>query len=301
MKRLSILAILIIIMLASSCKSNTIREPTETQRPESTSSPAATIESGLPFTASLNTAKTSYLPGEEIKYGEAIVNKSSGTMTIDPFPPAWQIKSVDQNKITISEPAGTGTQDILPTPFYHSMGSWDQKDSNGNQVPSGRYEISFNYVLIEQNTSKKYTADLKYEFQIAAPDSAMNKLLIMNQTVTEEGIAVTLERIELNAVEAKVYLFTVPPGYSLPEGRPPEQSEVLAKSIVEYSVDGSPTKRAKYFEGEFNQSGARLIWSLDPVPLDAKEIVITITKLGDQEGKWEYEVSTTSPTLQSPN
>jgi hypothetical protein len=33
------------------------------------------------------------------------------------------------------------------------------------------------------------------------------------------------------------------------------------------------------------------IWNnLDPVPIDAKELTLKITKLGDWEGPWEFKV-----------
>jgi len=227
-------------------------------------------------------------------YGIGITNLSSGTITIDPFPPASQIKLVGQDEVVYSSVAGTRTRDIgpdYPDSWYHTKGFWDQKDNNGEQVAPGWYEISYEYVIIEQNTGKRYTANPTARFQIVHPDSAMNKDLGVNQSVTSEGITVTLERIELNAVKVTVYIFTTPPGYSLPEGHPPEQAESLGiNSRAEYSVDGGITKQPVDIGGQFNKSGARLIWDLDPIPVDAKELTFTITQLGDWEGHWEFRI-----------
>ena len=227
-------------------------------------------------------------------YGIGITNLSSGTITIDPFPPASQIKPVGQDEVVYSSAAGTRTRDIgpdYPSAWYHTKGFWGQKDNNGEQVAPGWYEIGYEYVIIEQNTSKRYTANLMARFQIVHPYSAMNKDLDVNQSVTAKGITVTLERIELNAVKVTVYIFTTPPGYNMPEEHPPEQAESLGiNSRAEYRVDGGIIKQALEIRGQFNNSGARLIWDLNPITVDAKELTFTITQLGDWQGTWEFKV-----------
>jgi len=225
-------------------------------------------------------------------FGIGIINLSSGTITIDPFPPAMWIKPVGQDEAVYSSPAGTRTRDISPEhPFIPTKDTWDQKDDNGEQVAPGWYEISYEYIIVEQNTGKRYTANPTARFQIVHPDSAMNKDLEVDQSVTAEGIMVTLERIELNAVAATVYIFTTPPGYSLPQaGQLEEHSSFVMHSAAEYSVDGGITKQPVDIGAQFNESGARLIWDLDPIPVDAKELAFTITQLGDWEGHWQFKI-----------
>jgi hypothetical protein len=165
-KHLSVVAVLLAIFLVTSCRPAAVESPTSTLEPQSTTVPTATPESDLPFKPHMNTSKDSYLQGEEIQYGISITDLSSD-MTIDPFPPASQIKLVGQDGAVVSSPAGTRTQDIIAgAPFYHTIGSWNQKDNNGNQVPPGRYELIYVYTLIERSTYQKYTANLKAEFQI---------------------------------------------------------------------------------------------------------------------------------------
>ena len=256
--------------------------------------PLPAPEPELPFEAGMGFAKDRFLPGEQVMYGIGITNLSSGTITIDPFPPAMWIKPVGQDEAVYSSPAGNRTRDIesdYPSSWYHPKGSWDQKDNNGEQVAPGWYEISYEYVIVEQKTSKRYTANPTARFQIVHPDSAMNKELDVNQSVTAEGITVTLERIELNAVKVTVHIFTTPPGYTMPEEHPPEQAESLGiNSRAEYSVDGGITKQPLDIGGQFTKGGARLIWDLDPIPEDARELTFTIIKLGDWEGHWEFRI-----------
>jgi hypothetical protein len=298
-KKLAIISVLIILLLTSSCQYITGEAlepaPAPAPAPEPPPTPLPAPESQLPFEAGIGFAKDRFLPGEEVLYGIGITNLSSGIITIDPFPPAMWIKPVGQDEAVYSSPAGNRTHDIesdYPDSWYHPKGSWDQKDNNGEQVAPGWYEISYEYIIVEKNTSKKYTANPTARFQIVPPESAMNKDLDVNQAVTAEGLTVTLERIELNAVEVTVYVFTTPPGYSLPEGHPPEQAEpLMIKSVAEYSVDGGIIKQPVDIRGQFNKSGARLIWDLDPIPSDVRELTFIITRLGDDwEGPWEFTV-----------
>ena len=298
MRKLAILSVLVIVLLTSSCQYITgealepATAPIPTPEPEPTSEPVPAPEPELPFEINVSTAPT-HLPGEWIMFGIGIANLSSGTITIDPFPPASQIKPVGQDKAVYSYPAGTRTYDISPDhPFIPTKDNWDQKDNNGEQVAPGWYELSYEYVIIEQKTSKRYTANLTARFQIVHPDSAMNKDLDVNQSVTAEGITVTLERIELNAVKVTVYIFTTPPGYSMPEEHPPYEFEsLMIDSVAEYSVDGGVTKQPVDIGAQFNESGARLTWDIEPIPIEAKELTFTVTQLGDWEGRWEFKVS----------
>jgi hypothetical protein len=266
--------------------------PTETSKMEPTFEILTVPDSELPFKANMNTSTEIFLPGEEVRYGISITDLSSGTISIDPFPPAGQVKLVGQDKAIYSWPAGDRTKDINPGPFYHNMGSWDQKDSNGNQVSPGWYVLSYQYIITDQNTSKRYSKNLISRFRIVSSDSAMTKTLEVNQSVTTNDIKVTLERVEMNAVGGIVSIFTIPPGYSLPKDRPPEQlSESLGtKSKIEYRIDGGVSTQPKNIEDEFNESGIITKWQIDPIPVNAKELTLSISRLGEWNGPWEFKI-----------
>ena len=120
----------------------------------------------------------------------------------------------------------------------------------------------------------------------------MNKDLEVNQPVMAEGVTVTLDRIELNAVEVRVYTFTTPPGYSLPEEHPPHEFEsLMINSVAKYSVDGGIIKDVRAGGGKADAAGITLTWDeIDPIPADARELTFTITQLGDWEGRWEFKI-----------
>jgi flagellar hook assembly protein FlgD len=220
------------------------------------------LESELPFEASMNTSEACYLPGEDIMYGIGIKNMSSDKITIDPFPPAMWIKPVDQDASVYSCEAGNRIHDIeteYPMSWYHPKGVWDQKDNNGQQVAPGWYEMGYEYVIIEQSTGKRYIANPTTRFQIVDPDSALNKDLEINQSVTAEGVTITLQSIEMNAVETKIYTFTTPPEYSLTTNHPPYQMEsLMTNSTAEYSVDGGSVVKIRSGGGKADAEGITL-------------------------------------------
>jgi len=198
---------------------------------------------------------------------------------------------VGQDEAVYSSPAGARTYD-LQTPFLPNKDSWDQKDNNGQQVVPGWYEIGYEYVIIDRSTGKRYTANPTARFEIVNPNSAMNKNLDVHQSVTAEGSEVTLESIEMNAVETMVYTFTAPQGYRLPkEHLSGEINSLLTNSTAEYSVDGGVIEQVKSNRGKADAKGITLIWdSLDPMPVDAREITFTVTQLGDLKGRWEFKI-----------
>ncbi len=102
----------------------------------------------------------------------------------------------------------------------------------------------------------------------------------------------TLERIEMDAVEVTVYTFTTPQGYELSGGRPPyEYQSIGMHSTAAYSVDRGPVTRLEGSGLKFTADGITLGWDgIEPIPVEAKEFDFAITRLGDVEGRWEFKV-----------
>ena len=122
---------------------------------------------------------------------------------------------------------------------------------------------------------------------IQYPQGAMEKTIEVNRPQTVNGVTITLERVELSREETKFYAFTTT--RLTEEGINP----LLAKLIpilAQYAVDGS-TKDAGYAAERILDRGTELIWDdLDPVPSDAKELTFVVTKFGDWESPWEFEI-----------
>ena len=71
----------------------------------------------------------------------------------------------------------------------------------------------------------------------------------------------------------------------------PPPPHVMIPANAEYSLDGGPMKDASSSAIRFLENGMVHTWELDPVPKGTKELTFIITKLGDWEGPWKFQVS----------
>jgi hypothetical protein len=139
---------------------------------------------------------------------------------------------------------------------------------------------------------------------ILPSEGVMEKTVEVNESQTVNGITITLKRVELTAWSASFYALNVPPDYTLPqnpvvpgselpqgtEPAPPWMMELYANA--KYSLDGGPVKDAGWSGIGFREDGMRHRWiMLDPVPKGTKQLTFVITKLGDWEGPWKFQVS----------
>ncbi len=253
------------------------------------------IEPEVPFGFSIG-GEEQYMLGELVRYGEGYWNPSSRPVTIDPYPPAWWVKSLDRDVIVYSSEGGDRTREVEAG--YRSgpsFGHWWQEDEvdAGQEVTPGLYEITHSYVVRDNVTGKVHTVTHSFQFALVAPASARSGDMLVDQSVTAEGMAVTLEHIEMDALGVTVHTFTAPPGYELPEHGPPYEYELFGMhSRAEYSIDGSPAVELEGSGGKFTAEGITLAWDgIEPIPVDAREFSFIVTRLGGVEGRWEFRVS----------
>jgi len=181
--------------------------------------------------------------------------------------------------------------------------TWDQRDNHGQQAAYGHYKLVVGYIRLGDRSMMRDLSE-SVQLLILPPEGVMEKTVEVNESQTVNGITITLERVELTALSASIYAFNVPPDYTLPqnpvepgsdlpqgtEPAPPWMMELHAHA--EYSLDDGPVNNAGWSGIGFREDGMRLSWiMLDPVPKGTKELTLIITKLGDQEGPWKFQVS----------
>lgn len=171
---------------------------------------------------------------------------------------------------------------------------WDQHDATGKQVDAGYYYVGPEEVPFEsiQLGSARVGAIGVARVLIMPAEGAMEKTIEVNKSQTAGEITVTLERVELSALGMKVYAFTTLPDYKFQQGGPqlPPPS-MMVHAEAEYSIDGGTMKKAGVSGVRFLENGMEHIWeNLAPVPKTAKELTFRITKLGDLEGPWEFQI-----------
>jgi len=275
---------------------------------------------------SASTDKGTHVPGTEIEIELSFENVSGETLQIAPFPPETRILRprtheivedsgldarpgptptplAQQDLVVRIFPAGTGSSSLGPGEVASFVVTWDQRDSHGQPAESGHYKL-----LVGEFCAGDccMTRDLSESVQllILPPEGVMEKSVEVNESQTANGITITLERIELAALSTSIYALNVPPDYSFPQNPVvpgsdlPQGTEPAPPSMIglhaqaEYSLDGGPTRNAGQSGISFREDGMRLSWiMLDPIPQGTKELTFIITRLGDQEGPWEFQVS----------
>jgi hypothetical protein len=121
---------------------------------------------------------------------------------------------------------------------------------------------------------------------------ALDKTIDLNQVQTAGRLSITLEQMTLSPGGITFSAFTTPPDYRLLQDSQSSMSPGVVRAVAEYSIDGI-TINAGDAEVTFIESGIQLTWShnqlsLDLVPSDATEIVLTVISFGDWQGPWEF-------------
>lgn len=328
----TLLAIILFPLLASTLLS-CISSPTPASTPVPDRESALPLKQPPPralprsFEASVVPEEAYYLPGEPVEVKLLFSNLSSETMTMRPYPPEIQVKPSQQDNVVFSVAAGIQQSEIKPNDTITLEFSWDQRDKAGKQVPPGWYDVTFKDITVTHGQSRS-GGDCTARLLIRYSQGAIEKSLDLNQSQTVNGIAVTLERVELTADGASFYVFFVPPGYTAPPTpstgpKPPSPLEIAYWARAEYCVNGI-TNSAGQAHYRTEDNGIELVWgatprSLNPIPSDAKELIFTVTMVlprfeptpttaealkpteapppeasqqnGNWEGPWEFRIS----------
>ncbi len=265
--------------------------PVPAPTPTPTPAPAPRPAPPPPFEVSVVPEEAHYLPGEPVAVELSITNVSSEVITMSPYPPEIQVTpGLDYHHVLFSQPGGTQSLEIKPDETVSVNFNWDQKDSLGEQVLPGWYNIRSGEITVRQGGSRiTFTPGTRVLIQY--PQGNMEKSFDLNQSQTMNGITITLQRIELTSTGMTVYAFNTPSGYSFPSGQPLPAPSMMFHAEAEYSVDGLVIKKAGSSGIRPLENGMLHIWdNLDPVSSDAKELTFRITKLGDYQGPWEFEI-----------
>lgn len=242
--------------------------------------------------------EATYLPGERVDVRLSLTNTSLDTITISSYPSEIQVAPFrDRDQILFSRAGGTQPLDIKPGDTATLEFTWDQKDSEGKQVPAGWYAVTFKDINVIQG-DRRNTINPGAAVLIQYPQGAMEKTIELEQSRRANGVTVTLERVELTTTGMTVYAFGMLPNY-----KPPPAVSPFIRVFAEFSLNGDAIKPAGSAGQQYFENGTRFIWRryIDPVPSDAKELTFSITSItlrsdpgkADRlvEGPWEFAVS----------
>jgi len=238
-----------------------------------------------------------FLLGEEVKIEFRFSNASSEPITVAPFPPEIEIVRPKTDEVVRSFSEGSEQLDISPVETVEYTLTWDQYNDDGKQVVPGWYYVNVKGITVSKVTEPTRTGmsfGTITKLLIQFPQGAMEKVIEVNQSQTVNDLTITLERVELSAMGARFYAFTIPPDYSPPQTEGTAPLPPMVPVHAQYTVNGV-TKDAGYSSCGAHDNGIRLIWGyheacLDPIPSDARQLTFTITRFGDLSGPWEFSI-----------
>lgn len=241
------------------------------------------------------TDKDVYRLGEVVRITFTITNKPNKPVTFLNLPPALVIRGrhvpVEQRT-----PAGSQAVTLAPGEGYTCQIEWDQRVTSGigQSAEPGIYRLEpgsglqierGGYASWEQLPSGFTT------FVIQHPEGETEQRLFPNRTVMANGIPITLESIEMTALEMKITVVARQPDYVYRQDwfTLPESYRFYASG--RYKLDDGkfillPTPRMRAGEvGWLN------VWpGLDPVGRGANALTLVIDSFDGMKGPWVFEV-----------
>lgn len=254
-----------------------------------------------PLKLNITSTQPFYLPEEEVRIELTFYNTGLKPITISPFPPEIRLVHYKPYEIIRSFTPGDGELKLEPGEILTYLLKWDQRDDSGHQVNPGYYHLEMMNINVEgPEGGWGISAITQGKVLIQFPQGALEKTIAVNQSRTANDVTVTLERVELTATGSKVQALlqipditpsetpTPPPPIPTPEPTPPPGIYPVS---AWYKVDNGP-EREPYSPGfRWVEGGIRITWIFDPIPSDAREMTFAISKVGEQTGPWEFQIS----------
>jgi len=230
--------------------------------------------------------RESYLPGEAIAIEFTFENTTDEPYEIAPYPPQIEILGKGPQDETVrSFPAGNLFKRLESGEIVRYELTWDQLDDRGRQVDYGYYQLLLPEFPPRLNG-----------FYILPPEGVFDERIKIGESQTASGVTCTWEQVMLRPGGLSFYAVIVPPGYdyealtrydpSSPPPSPPPLPE------AEYRIDDAPpvdTPSPSIIEPL--EEGIRYVW-LTPVPVSnsSRQLSFTITRFGDIEGPWQFQL-----------
>jgi hypothetical protein len=290
-------------------------EPSPAPEPEPTPVPSPGIELPPVEFQRIDPIICEY--GDVVEIVLPLVNQTPESAVIDPFPPEIYIMRPYEQppaSVVCSVPAGTEKRTLKGGGTTEHTTTWDQRDNNREQVIPGWYgiETTVSSRKVSENLSSSMSGWVT-RLLIMPPQGVMEGTIEVNQSLTADGlpfewkgeeqlisVIITLEQVEMTAYSLGFTAMVTSDNYTLPQGPDLPPPQWMLAAYAQYTVDGLAKEGGPAAMRHLDE-GLQLSWGyepeyLDPVPSDAKELIITITSLGDWEGPWEFRVPLEQPS-----
>jgi hypothetical protein len=258
-------------------------------------------------------SKLEYPPGEPVHMNVTLTNASSGKVdpiTVQPYPPVIYIVTVgatpESTRLIKTFPIGNDPKTLaLGEQVTYSL-LWDQKDDTGKQVSPGWYFYEFKFNMIGTGLGKTGTGGRSRAFLIQHPQGELQKTIDLNLTQTIKDfpfstmdgkkqsidLAVTLQQVIMNDQGLSFLALANSTHNPVSSYKSPEW--MIGFAQAQAIVDGE-IRDAGVANIRPSDSGLELRWGgndsyLNPLPADAQQLTLVITRFLDWQGRLEFPV-----------
>jgi predicted anti-sigma-YlaC factor YlaD len=291
----------------------TTRTATTTTVPQttvasSTITPAPCVAPGVTFSR-LPDIVSNY--GEEVKIDLSFSNQAPEMVMMNPFPPGIRIIKLPNvtppDNVVRTFPAGKNEFGIPPGGTASYAMDWDQKDDGGQQVAPGWYGVKVTVISRDASGATSRTSGVAVRVLVLPPEGVLQKTIEVNQSQTAVGLPfdtgngtelidlnITLQQVEMTADSVGFTVMVTSPAYVPPQAPGLPNPLWMLGAYATYTVDGT-VHDAGVAAMNPGENSLTLRWGygldkIDPIPLGARELTFTITKIRDWEGPWTFEL-----------
>lgn len=234
-----------------------------------------------------------YSYGEPVKINITFANAISDTFTFPDFPPEIEISIRPEGwnrGIVRTIPHGDEKRILWPNNTISMILIWDQKNDQHAPVNPGVYYLSAQTGLVQDITPNSTTIVSSFisansEVVVQYPQGALAGSMYPNTTVTDGEVTATLDSLVFNERGGLVNMTVIAPAPRKDSPAAPGFSQVTA----EYRIDTGVAQDFRTYSALYSGNGtSHVIWQLAPVPCNAQEIRIAVTKFDPYRGHWNF-------------
>ena len=228
----------------------------------------------------------------------AFMNGGPDPLIVHSFPPTVSLTNPTWG---VMRTFSHGNETILLEPgesVNHTL-KWDQRDDDGDQVYPGYYSVEVADILVEDGTGTRVLyseGTVVAQVLVRYPQGALEKDISVNQSTSVNGVTIELVTITSSSTGAQARALVRLPHRpsSEPEGQDgmpvPSPTPPDIDPSAYYRLDDGPAKEFMRVGFQVVDGGTVLVWDFEPIPADARDLYVMITRLGTWEGFCEFHV-----------
>jgi hypothetical protein len=241
----------------------------------------------LQVDAYLSNSKTTFTPGEAVQLIVSLKNTTAEPVTLEQFPPMLSIMQAETRQPVRTFESGKVSKTLMPRESIIFQIYWDELDDSRRPVTGEFYIELEDADYFGKALKLTLTSPVTFSIQTGAGNiGSAYETVIINQSVTVNGITVILQNLHLSANGAVMTAYvSAPPDYNKNPG-----SRNFA-AFASYYLDSGWVKYAGLSTVGYHPADMKHTWYLpEAIPPDTRELLFVVTSIGSWEGPWQFTI-----------